>query len=125
MIKIYVSILFLMIIIGLVMSESQRTRRFIQHLNPLPAAKMRQSASLAVRRRSVCLEPISRGHVAPPDFESEYQEQSRRIELDLCRGMLLFPEEELLLREDPRDLRTEYSTVPGRQWNPFLSGLLY
>ncbi|KAI6662013.1 Dedicator of cytokinesis protein 9 isoform X26 [Oopsacas minuta] len=94
------------------MSDYQKTRRFIQHLNPHPAAKMRESVSLAVRRRSMCLEPISRGHVPPSDYESSLQEKSEQIELDLCRTMLLFPEDDLFLKEELRDLRTEYSTVP-------------
>ena len=95
------------------MSDYPKTRRFIQHLNPLPAAQMRESASLAVRRRSVCLEPIARGHVVPPDYEATLQDRSGQIEVDLCRDMLLFPEDDLFLKEEPRDLRTEYSTVPG------------
>lgn len=91
-----------------------QTRRFIQHLNPHSAAKMRESVSLAVRRRSMCLEPISRGHVLPSDYEASLQEKSGRIEVDLCRTMLLFPEDDLFVKEELRDLRTEYSTVPGQ-----------
>ncbi|XP_078065091.1 dedicator of cytokinesis protein 10 [Mustelus asterias] len=88
------------------------TRRFTKGLfKPGTAAEIRQSAAVAVKRRSLLVQEKPK-IVEPLDYEAVVEESENQIQDHLLKDMLLFPDNDFSTSSIPRERRTICSTVP-------------